>query len=924
MKKLTIALIFSLLATGAQAQALNGQAQKITLGGSAANLLLGTATGLNAPHIIGDLTSGLNSTGAATINTTISGTKRLTVNATGANVTGVLTTTSNVGIGTNSPSTLLHISADIPVLRIDDTHANASARNWAIGNDYGTSTFGSLGFFVGTTQNGAPSTTPSVVFTKEGNVGIGTTAPGARLDILESGAKTAADYGLSISNTATSATDSINKYGLYISSTGTWSGASANNYGLYVATPTGGTANYVAYFKGTTGNVQIGTDSTVAAAAFKNYTTGNNATYTMADSGNQITRNIGDASPALTVQQVNASSTGDILQLKNNASTVLVVQQGGNVGIGTTAPGYKTVIQAVAIGAGFDGLVIQDGAAERIRLGYSTTSLAGSKLVPAQIQWGNTSVAGDLELGPRGNVASSIEFFTSPDAGTTGLVERMRVNANGDVGIGTTSPLVLLHVSGSSGTPSGIIQGMAGSYGELTLRRADGTVGVPSAVQLNENLGVLNFSGYKATGWGADRAAITGVATENWTDAANGTELRFHTTLNGAVSASQKMVIANNGNVGIGTGTPAEKLDVYGAIDINGVTGIKYPAQDSTANGTIAIGSGALANLSATAAAYSNTAIGYQSQNGTMTTAAIKNTTYGYQAGAAITTGSKNTAMGYQALLRLTTGSDNIAIGVNAAQFVTAAASTGGNTAIGDFTCGGNGDFFGCTANGKSALAVSTGNLNTAFGYNAGLTVTSGINNVVIGPAVASTTLTTGSSNILIGASSAIDATASSTSNELKIGNSSTPVLAATGINGVPATTINGTVSMPGLASVATAVTGAVCWNTGGAVTYNASTTCLLSSIRYKNFVRELPSGLDEVMRLRPVIYTYKNDQNRLGEQVGFIAEDVEKVDRRLVAYNAEGQPQTVRYENAVAVLAKAIQEQQQQIDDLKKKLMSR
>jgi len=46
----------------------------------------------------------------------------------------------------------------------------------------------------------------------------------------------------------------------------------------------------------------------------------------------------------------------------------------------------------------------------------------------------------------------------------------------------------------------------------------------------------------------------------------------------------------------------------------------------------------------------------------------------------------------------------------------------------------------------------------------------------------------------------------------------------------------------------------------------------------------------------------------------------MEKIDKRLVAYGADGQVQTVRYENAVAILVGAIQEQQKQIDQLKKK----
>jgi len=75
-------------------------------------------------------------------------------------------------------------------------------------------------------------------------VGIGTTDPTGKLHVNESGAKTLNNFGLYITNTATSSTSSVDKYGLFVSSTGTWNGTSAKNYALYVATPSGGTNNY--------------------------------------------------------------------------------------------------------------------------------------------------------------------------------------------------------------------------------------------------------------------------------------------------------------------------------------------------------------------------------------------------------------------------------------------------------------------------------------------------------------------------------------------------------------------------------------------------------------------------------------------------------------------------------------------------------
>jgi hypothetical protein len=103
----------------------------------------------------------------------------------------------------------------------------------------------------------------------------------------------------------------------------------------------------------------------------------------------------------------------------------------------------------------------------------------------------------------------------------------------------------------------------------------------------------------------------------------------------------------------------------------------------------------------------------------------------------------------------------------------------------------------------------------------------------------------------------------------------------------------------------------------------DTTTTCLLSSGKYKQNDRPLTSGLQQVMALRPVSYTLKPEFNPtgLGEQIGFFAEDVAKVDPRLVSTEDDGTPHAVRYQQLTAVLARAIQEQQVQINDLKKEV---
>ena len=73
-------------------------------------------------------------------------------------------------------------------------------------------------------------------------------------------------------------------------------------------------------------------------------------------------------------------------------------------------------------------------------------------------------------------------------------------------------------------------------------------------------------------------------------------------------------------------------------------------------------------------------------------------------------------------------------------------------------------------ATARSYNSETSGYGDVAIGSAAGSSMTTGINNVVIGTSVGSTTLTIGSNNILIGTTSAVDATTSSQSNYINIG----------------------------------------------------------------------------------------------------------------------------------------------------------
>lgn len=134
---------------------------------------------------------------------------------------------------------------------------------------------------------------------------------------------------------------------------------------------------------------------------------------------------------------------------------------------------------------------------------------------------------------------------------------------------------------------------------------------------------------------------------------------------------------------------------------------------------------------------------------------------------------------------------------------------------------------------------------------------------------------------------------------------------------------LNGTVFMPNVTTSSGLQTAVFCQASTGEVIAD-SVACLASSARFKNGINPLSSGLAEIMALRPVSYHYKpegifaKNPSFQRERVGLIAEDVVKVDPRLVGYEADGvTPRSVGYEQIIPILINGMKEQQVQIEKL-------
>ena len=235
---------------------------------------------------------------------------------------------------------------------------------------------------------------------------------------------------------------------------------------------------------------------------------------------------------------------------------------------------------------------------------------------------------------------------------------------------------------------------------------------------------------------------------------------------------------------------------------------------------------------------------------------------------------SASTGLGPGALPS-TTAVDNTAVGANA---------------LGNDTTGSNN-----TATGDAALiSNSSGSQNTAIGVSALALNTTGNNNITIGFNAAGNVAGSNSDNIHIG-----NLGLSGDSNTIKIGTNPTHT----------------TFFVAGVRGVTTGVNDAVTVmidSTGQLGTVN-------SSRRFKEDIQDMGDASRGLMRLRPVIFRYRNafEDGSKPMQYGLIAEEVADVYPDLVAHSADGQIETVKYQLLDVMLLNEIQRQQAEIRGL-------
>jgi hypothetical protein len=181
-----------------------------------------------------------------------------------------------------------------------------------------------------------------------------------------------------------------------------------------------------------------------------------------------------------------------------------------------------------------------------LHLNEVSTSLTLSKTVSAlsssvgAIEWRNNYASTGavwakidaVTLGTGANpwIFSNITFSTWN--GFNSLTERMRITNTGNVGIGTVTPISQFHISGNTG-------------GAFT----DG-------LRINRNGNANQYTVINHVGGASNFMTVD-------TSGNNIAEMYFQRSINGT-AATSSMMINTNGNVGIGTTSPAERLSLRG------------------------------------------------------------------------------------------------------------------------------------------------------------------------------------------------------------------------------------------------------------------------------------------------------------------------------------------------------------------------
>jgi len=504
----------------------------------------------------------------------------------------------SVGIGTTSPASKLHIKTSV-----DNSVSQGLVIERSVNSDRGYINYNGGGFQFRSTV-GDPivfgeTDAEHMRILPDGNVGIGTTSPDAKLEVVgTTGIALAQSAGAKTVGYVTTLQSFYSINSGFLAFSGDGGAGKAIGGGAYGADTILFANNTERIRILNNGNVGIGTTSPQAKLHVSS--TGESVIRIQdLDATNQF-MDLGHNGGTSYFLSTNNTSNGNFTWYLYNGtsfSTPMYIASTGNVGIGTTSPENKLHVQQSDVFTGIHttaGVRVKSDGASAINNYHGTIALSrgtGGVAISAVQEDTDSDVMG-------------MAFFTHPSAtGGDAAVEKMRLDQNGNLGIGTTSPDFRLHTNlNLSGTPLSYLNGTANTFngtanlGVTHNSTAVGT-GTAAGVYLANNANndgapspIIAFSALSASGsFNHTYAAIYGIKTAggadtNWVKG----DLTFAT--GNTTGPERRMTILANGNVGIGTTSPAYKFqvksdDVLGGIYLEGDNAPAFRIRDTSDNG---------------------------------------------------------------------------------------------------------------------------------------------------------------------------------------------------------------------------------------------------------------------------------------------------------------------------------------------------
>lgn len=259
-----------------------------------------------------------------------------------------------------------------------------------------------------------------------------------------------------------------------------------------------------------------------------------------------------------------ASATGSkLIDLQIGGSTFFNVDKSGQVALLAGTAAAPTLIPTGDTNTGMwfpaaDTIAWSTGGSERLRIGSTGNIGIGTSVLTNKVNlYTNANVA--VGFNASNNQATwqfgvaiggSFTIYSNdsvPMVFSNAATERMRILGSGNVGIGTSSPRSPLDVNGI-----------------ISARADSNALALDMLGRASDNISILRFLNNNGT---AELGKIghygTDILLSN--SAVNGSQIFYTTDI-------ERMRITSSGNVGIGTSSPAQKLDVAGTIAKNGVT----------------------------------------------------------------------------------------------------------------------------------------------------------------------------------------------------------------------------------------------------------------------------------------------------------------------------------------------------------------